>query len=792
MFNAAVRSRILLLLILSVTPLRAGGPGEKDLADRLRELDDKALATDADKAKRFPQMLSSDVRARIRTANRRESEAWQVIEDRAGWERFMKPRIAALRDSLGGLPRAAQDVKVRVCATLTGDGYRIENIVFESRPGLWVTANLYAPTKPGRAMPGILLCHSHHAPKTQGELQDMGMTWARLGCVVLVMDQLGHGERRQHPFVEEKSFPKPFRVSRQDYYFRGTVGLQLHLVGESQIGWMVHDLVRGVDVLLARPGVDRDKILLLGAVAGGGDPASVAAALDRRIAAVVPFNFGGPQPETTYPLPADADAAFNYAGSGSWESTRNLRLSARDGFLPWVIVGSVAPRRLDYAHEFSWDRERDPVWKRLQKIYGFYDVADRLASVHGRGKVSGTPPESTHCTNIGPVHRKQIDPALKQWFDIPIPGKEYLSRRTVKELTCLTPELAREIKPRSVSELARDLAHQRMEAARKKRAELKPDERRQQLREDWARLLGDVKPHGPAKVVSRDVQKVGGVSLERILLEVEPGIHVPLLLLLPAHEDGTRLPVAVGVAQEGKAAFLKQRADVLAELLEKGTAVCLADVRGTGETRPGSGRGRTSAATAIAASELMLGQTLVGSRLRDLRSVLAHLRKRTDIDSKRMLLWGDSFARENAAGAVVAVPAEVEPQPRLAEPLGAFLALFGGLFEEEVRAVCARGGLLGYEALLRGPFVHIPPDAIVPGALTAGDLSDVVEAITASRWLEGLVDGVNRRVPPAEVERTFRAAIKKAGKGDAGSLQLRDEVSNQELAHWMGQALAGK
>src|SRR5262249_6268844 len=160
------------------------------------------------------------------------------------------------------------------------------------------------------------------------------------------------------------------------------------------------------------PGVARDKIILLGAVAGGGDPAAVTAALDRRIAAVAPFNFGGPQPGTIYPLPADADAAFHYARRGPWESTRNPPPPARDGFLPWVIVGSVAPRRLIYAHEFSWDRERDPVWKRLQKIYGFYDVADHLASVHGRGKVTGQPPESTHCTNIGSVHRKQIYPTL--------------------------------------------------------------------------------------------------------------------------------------------------------------------------------------------------------------------------------------------------------------------------------------------------------------------------------------------------------------------------------------------
>ena len=82
----------------------------------------------------------------------------------------------------------------------------------------------------------------------------------------------------------------------------------------------------------------------MGAVAGGGDPAAVTAAIDPRVKAAVPFNFGGPQPETVYPLPDDAERSFNYIGEGSWESTRNLRLSARDGFLPWVIVGAASPR----------------------------------------------------------------------------------------------------------------------------------------------------------------------------------------------------------------------------------------------------------------------------------------------------------------------------------------------------------------------------------------------------------------------------------------------------------------
>jgi len=53
-----------------------------------------------------------------------------------------------------------------------GDGFTIANLLYESRPGLWVTANLYQPKPVHRVHAGIIICHSHHNPKTQGELQD--------------------------------------------------------------------------------------------------------------------------------------------------------------------------------------------------------------------------------------------------------------------------------------------------------------------------------------------------------------------------------------------------------------------------------------------------------------------------------------------------------------------------------------------------------------------------------------------------------------------------------------------
>ena len=58
-------------------------------------------------------------------------------------------------------------------------------------------------------------------------------------------------------------------------------------------------------------------------MAGGGDPAGVTAALDPRIACVVPFNFSGWQPESS--APPDPDRDFAWFGEGYWETTRGLR-----------------------------------------------------------------------------------------------------------------------------------------------------------------------------------------------------------------------------------------------------------------------------------------------------------------------------------------------------------------------------------------------------------------------------------------------------------------------------------
>src|SRR5262249_23523858 len=158
--------------------------------------------------------------------------------------------------------------------------------------------------------------------------------------------------------------------------------------------------------------------------------------------------------------------------------------------------------------------------------------------------------------------------------------------------------------------------------------------------------------------------------------------------------------------------LLKERAEIIADLLKAGAEGVLVDLRGTGGTRVGDSRGRGSSATSASQMEWMPGGTPGGARLRDLRGLLRYLRSPPDIDAGRMALWGESLAPANPKDRNLEVPLDAEKFPDQAEPMGGLVGLLGALFEEDVRAVATRGGLVSYQSLLKSPFLYVPHDAV--------------------------------------------------------------------------------
>lgn len=153
------------------------------------------------------------------------------------------------------------------------DSYTIKNISFQTRPGVYATANLYIPDGEG-VFPAAIITHGHWDHGRRSELfQSVAHTLASNGYVCLNMDAWGAGERTS--------------IHEEHEYHGSNLGASLMNVGETLLGMQVTDNSRGVDLLASLPFVDKNNIGATGA-SGGGNQAMWLAALDSRIKAVVP------------------------------------------------------------------------------------------------------------------------------------------------------------------------------------------------------------------------------------------------------------------------------------------------------------------------------------------------------------------------------------------------------------------------------------------------------------------------------------------------------------------------
>jgi len=222
--------------------------------------------------------------------------AWAF--DAARQERFARVKTEAdlrgLQDELrqkvlrliGGLPDAKTPLNARVIGTIPMDGYRIDKLVFESLPGLHVTALVYVPDGPAGKKPAVLLACGHSAiGKAHPGYQEIAVRLARRGYVVLCWDPVGQGERSQ--FWDKTRGRSRYNLVCGEHAVLGNFAT---IAGTSLVRYMVWDGIRAVDYLLTRDDVDPGRLAITG-TSGGGFQSTWIAALDPRIAAVLPSCF---------------------------------------------------------------------------------------------------------------------------------------------------------------------------------------------------------------------------------------------------------------------------------------------------------------------------------------------------------------------------------------------------------------------------------------------------------------------------------------------------------------------
>ena len=135
---------------------------------------------------RFPRMVQEWFVARLREAERRRLAAFDAIGTAAEAEahvRSVRRRIVAC---FGPFP-AKTPLNARITGGFERGAYRVENVVFESRPDFLVSANLYLPKGLDRAAPGVVGTCGHSANGKAAEpYQSFAQGLARQGYVVLL------------------------------------------------------------------------------------------------------------------------------------------------------------------------------------------------------------------------------------------------------------------------------------------------------------------------------------------------------------------------------------------------------------------------------------------------------------------------------------------------------------------------------------------------------------------------------------------------------------------------------
>ncbi len=277
----------------------------------------------------------------------------------------------AMLDAIGGLPDERTPLDARVVGTERLDGYSLERIVFESVPGIHVTAVVYVPERadgaPRQRRPAVLLAAGHATNgKAYENYQRIGGRLARLGYVVISWDPIGQGERSQF-WDAARGDTRYDRVCGE----HAVLGNLATLAGANVARWMVWDGMRALDYLLTRDDVDPDRIAITG-TSGGGFQSAWIGALDPRIAVVAPSAF-----ITSLPMRM-ANRIFEDPDSDPEQDPPGLVAAGIDHV---GLLLAAYPRHL---HVSAVARDFFPIegtrltLRRVQAIYARFGHADRV------------------------------------------------------------------------------------------------------------------------------------------------------------------------------------------------------------------------------------------------------------------------------------------------------------------------------------------------------------------------------------------------------------------------------
>ncbi|MCF7973871.1 MAG: prolyl oligopeptidase family serine peptidase [Phycisphaerae bacterium] len=215
---------------------------------------------------------------------RKANERREALKTHADAEAYVADVRDKIQQCFGPWPEKTP-LNARITGIVERDTYRIEKLIFESRPNFLVTANLYIPKGRPFPVPGVVgTCGHSDNGKASEFYQGFSQGLVRQGYVVLIYDPISQGERLQYA---DENLKSKVGVGVREHLVAGN---QQFLVGESIGAWRAWDGMRALDYLLTRREVDPKHIGVTGN-SGGGTMTTWLCGVERRFTMAAPGCF---------------------------------------------------------------------------------------------------------------------------------------------------------------------------------------------------------------------------------------------------------------------------------------------------------------------------------------------------------------------------------------------------------------------------------------------------------------------------------------------------------------------
>jgi pimeloyl-ACP methyl ester carboxylesterase len=488
-------------------------------------------------------------------------KTWSRIRTEQDLLRIQRELERHLLAMLGGLPTEKTPLHPQITGQIKMNGFHIEKLIYESLPGVYVSALVYIPEDGARSHPAVLVPVGH-AANGKDHYQALCQRLVQRGYVVICWDAVGQGERSQ--FWDAKAAKSRYNLICAEHAVLGNLA---YLAGTNLARWEIWDGMRALDYLLTRPEVDPQRINITG-TSGGGFQAAHIAALDSRIKVAVPSCYITALPMRIYNRifkDPDSDPEQDLYGMVS-NHVDHAGLLLMMYPRPVFVAAAV----LDF---FPIEGTRRSV-REVSELYSKFHHTDRIGWTEGY-----------HDHQYSPENQEAALDFLDRFNGMPARhGLPPVKELDEKELQCTrTGQVMLDFEnARSLMDVIREYFMEHKNQPAKTLKQLYESELNPRIN-SWS--VAEFERTGPGKEEirweARGKSDFAGVTIEKYSLHHSRYLEIPLLYIHKAQSGGRRVMLWFG--ENGKAAA--QDWPALSKYLAAGYDILSVDPRGLGETR---------------------------------------------------------------------------------------------------------------------------------------------------------------------------------------------------------------